>query len=260
VSSPRSQTIVVWLSLILFLIYGLSFGFLLRMVPLVSPSWDAEQVAQFYRERETLIKTGAMLCSWTGAFMIPLVSVITMQLIRVERRLTVWSVMTALGGAMMSLYLCLPPMFWGVAAYSVNRNPDITLLMHELANLTMTTTDQFYIFEWLGIAVVCFLPTVVKNSPFPRWYGYVTAWTAVMFEAGAIAFLPRKGVFAWDGLFVFWSPLVLFCGWILITVVLLLNKLKAQRLEAEAGTEQAFDLYTPAGQEDLDRGRAVAQA
>src|SRR5205814_10630967 len=97
----------------------------------------------------------------------------------------------------------------------------------------LVTTDQYYIFMWVAVVVIALRASTVKNSPFPRWYGYFTLWTAVMFEAGAIAFLPRTGPFAWNGLLVFWSPLSLFGAWIAVTAFLLLKAIRRQQEEAE---------------------------
>jgi hypothetical protein len=49
-----------------------------------------------------------------------------------------------------------------------------------------------------------------------------------MFEAGAIAFIPRSGPFARNGLLVFWSPLTLFSAWVGIQSYLVFKALNAQ--------------------------------
>jgi len=133
----------------------------------------------------------------------------------------------------MSVFLVLPPLFWGVAAFTPTRAPQVTAIMHELGMLTLTTTDQYYVFMWVAVVIICFLPTKVANSPFPRWFGYLTAWIALMFEAGAFAFLPRTGPFAWNGLLVFWFPLILFGVWIAVMCRLLLVSLTRQAHDAQ---------------------------
>jgi hypothetical protein len=230
--SERSQIAVVWWAIALTTMYGVSLVFLLHMVPPPSATLSANEVADFYREHATSIRVGAMIDGWCGAFMLPLSAVLAVQVARVEKG-RIWAVLTGLGGATMSLFLVLPPIFWGVAAFTPERAPEVTLLMHELALLTLVTTDQFFIFMWVAIVVVCFLPTTARHSPFPRWFGWFTAWTMIMFEVGAIAFLTRTGPFSWNGLLVFWSPLTLFGAWIAITSTLLLKALKRQRLEAQ---------------------------
>jgi hypothetical protein len=197
-------------------------------------------VARWYADRHDQIRIGAVIAGWCGAFMLPLAVVVAMQISRQERGRPVWSTLAVAGGAMMSLFLVLPPLFWGVAAFTPARAPEVTALMHELGMLTLVTTDQYYIFMWVAIAVICFMPTTVEHSPFPRWFGYLTIWIALMFEAGAIAFLPRTGPFAWNGLFVFWSPLSLFGVWIAVMATLLLKALKLQRESAEAQAAAAL--------------------
>jgi hypothetical protein len=59
-----------------------------------------------------------VIASWTSAFLIPLVAVIVVQMARVEAGRKIWTVLTAFGGAMMSIFLVLPPLFFGVAAYT----------------------------------------------------------------------------------------------------------------------------------------------
>jgi hypothetical protein len=231
--SERSQTILVWWAVVFAVIYGIVLWLLLDMVPPPSAKLSATQIAHWYAERHTQIRVGAVIASWTSAFMVPLAIVVAAQMSRQETGRKVWSAMTICGGTLMSIFLVLPPLFWGVAAFTPSRAPQITAIMHELGMLTLTTTDQYYVFMWVAVVVICWLPTSVSHSPFPRWFGYLTAWIAVMFEAGAFAFLPRTGPLAWNGLMVFWLPLILFGVWIAVMCNLLLRALKRQREEAQ---------------------------
>jgi hypothetical protein len=232
--SIRGQRVLVWWGLIFTAIYGVVLRFLLHMLPPPSATWSATQVAAFYTEHATEIRWGATIAGWTSAFMVPLAIVIAVQLSRHESGKPVWSIAAFAGGITMSIPLVLPPIFWGVAAFTPTRAPEITATMHELALLTLVTTDQYYIFLWVPVAVLALVPNTVVNSPFPRWFGYLTIWIALMFEAGAIAFNTRTGPFAWNGLLVFWSPLSLFGLWILVMSVLLFKALNAQAQELVA--------------------------
>ena len=235
--SERSQRAILWWGIALAIAYIAAFALLLQQVPLKNPAWTAEQVADWYTQNSTRIKWGAVICSWSGAFMMPILAVVAVQMARVETGgLKIWSVLSLVSGALMSLFLMLPPMFWGVAAYTAPRkDPEVTTLMHELASLTMTTTDQFYIFMWIGVTVICLRPAtqLIKNNPFPRWWGWLSLWITIMFEAGAIAFIPRSGPFAWNGLLVFWSPLILFSTWIAIQSWLIFRALRGQVAEPD---------------------------
>jgi hypothetical protein len=231
--SERSQVALVWWSLAFLVIYGLSIFFLLHMVPPPSPKLTPLEIAHFYVVHHTGIRVGAVVASWTSAFMVPLSIVVAAQMSRQESGRKIWSAMTVCGGSLMSIFLVLPPLFWGVAAFTTNRSPQATALMHELGMLTFVTTDQYYVFMWVAIVVICLTGTTVRHSPFPRWFGYLSAWIAFMFEAGAIAFLPRSGPFAWNGLLVLYIPLSLFGIWMVLMAYLLLSALKRQRAAPE---------------------------
>jgi len=235
--SEQSQRAILWWGIALAVIYTIALIFLLQQVPTKNPAWNAEQIAQWYAANQTKIKWGAVICSWTGAFMMPILAVVAVQMARVETGgWKIWSALSLVSGAMMSLFLMLPPMFWGVAAYTAPRkDSEVTALMHELATLTLTTTDQYYIFLWVGITVICLRPAtqLVKNNPFPRWWGWMSLWITIMFEAGAIAFIPRSGPFAWNGLLVFWSPLSLFGVWITVQSFLIFRALRLQSADPE---------------------------
>ncbi|MVU80758.1 hypothetical protein GPX89_26330 [Nocardia sp. ET3-3] len=233
--SVRSQRAILWWGIGLAVVYTVALIFLLQQVPTKNPEWSAEQVNAWYASNQGKIKWGAVIGGWTGAFMMPILAVVAVQMARVEKGgFKIWSALSLVSGALMSLFLMLPPLFWGVAAYSAPRkDSEVTTIMHELGSLTLTTTDQFYVFLWVGITVIALRPAtqLVKHNPFPRWFGYVSLWITIMFEAGAFAFVPRTGPFAWNGLLVYWSPLSLFGVWITLQCWLIFRALRGQEAE-----------------------------
>lgn len=229
--SERSQIAIVWWGIALTVIYSLSIVFLLHMVPPPSATLSSAQVAAWYTDHRTDILIGATICGWTGAFMMPILTVLAKQIARVEGgREPIWAWLSLVSGALMSLFLVLPPIIWGAAAFTADRSPDATGALHDLGMLTLVTTDQFYIFVWVAVSVMCWRPAtaLVPHTPFPRWWGYLSLWITIMFEAGALGFLTRTGPLAWDGLLVFWSPFSLFFVWIVIQCRLLLKALRGQ--------------------------------
>lgn len=228
--SERGQTIMIWWAMSFMVIYGFTLGLLLHMIPTPPATLDTDAVGAFYRDNNLSIRLGAIIASWTSAFMVPFSVVVAVQLRRLEPGVPVWSILQFAGGILMSIFLVLPPLFWGVAAYSPERAPEITALMHELGTLTLVTTDQFFIFQMVAIGYISFTQKADPNSPFPRWMGYLTIWAALMFEVGAIAFIPKTGPFSWNGLFVFWCPLTIFGFWVTVMSISMLAALRRQRL------------------------------
>lgn len=239
--SEKSQRAILWWGIGLALVYTVALIFLLGQVPTKDPSWSSQQVAAWYSDNHDKIRWGAVIAGWTSAFMMPILAVVAIQMARVETGgAKIWSALSLVSGALMSIFLMLPPLFWGVAAYTKDRvNPEVTAVMHELGTLTLTTTDQYYIFLWVGVSVLCFRSATAKvpNNPFPRWWGYLSLWITLMFEAGAFAFIPRSGPLAWNGLLVFWSPLSLFGVWISVQCWLIFRALRQQVAAKEAGAE-----------------------
>lgn len=226
--SASAQRALVWWAVAFTTIYGIALIFMIQMVPPPPPSWTADQVAAFYLNHAASIRFGSAIAAWTGGFMVPLAVVLSVQLARLEKGVPIWSISQLVGGAMMSIFLVLPPDFWGTAAFHPDRLADATSLMNDLANLTLVTTDQYYMFQLVPIIVVALSAAASPTSAFPRWYGYYTLLTGLIFEVGPLGFLFKFGPFTWRGLFVFWCPLTFFGAWIGVTAWLLLRAVKRQ--------------------------------
>jgi hypothetical protein len=232
--STRAQTTLIYWALAFSTAYFVSYYFLIKLLPLPSATLDAAKVAAFYTRNSIDIRVGAAICSWTGGFTIPLAIVIAVQMARLERGVPIWSIVQFAGGVMMSVFTVLPPLLWGVAAFTPTRPPEVTLVIHEFANLAFIATDQYFIFQNVALAVVCLTQKIDDKSPFPRWLGYLTLWAAFTIEVGVAAFLPKTGPFAWNGLFVYWVPIVMYGTWYTAVCVNLLNALKRQSRAAES--------------------------
>ena len=93
--SVRSQRAILWWGIALAIVYIVAFAFLLQQVPMKNPAWTPEQVAAWYVQNQTKIKWGAVITSWTGAFMMPILTVVAVQMARVETGgLKIWSVLS----------------------------------------------------------------------------------------------------------------------------------------------------------------------
>jgi hypothetical protein len=232
-TTERGQAILIWWGLIMMYVFGFTMWLGFDMVGPPSPKLTPDQVAAFYQDHNLAKRLAAMITSWCSAFAVPIQTVAAIQVARLEKlhgsSFPVWGIVTFASGILMSLFLVLPPLFWGVAAYTADRPAEVTTLMHELGMLTLTTTDQFYIFGMVGMTYVSLaIANHDKLSPFPRWMGFFTIWAAIAFEVGAFAFLPKSGPFSWNGVIVFWMPFVVYGTWITVLCVMLLKALKLQ--------------------------------
>ena len=232
--SERIQRIFLWITIVLISLYGASMVFLFHMFPPPSAQWSAQRIAEFYQEHGTEIRIGAVICSYAGSFLLPISVVIAVQIRRIETNSPIWSWLALTAGALTTVYLVSPTIIWGVTAYTPTRAPEITATFHEYGVLSIITTVQYFIFVVVAVVVICLTPTSVVVSPFPRWFGYFSAFCALIFELGAVAFLPRTGPFAWNGLLAFWIPFCVFGVWLSVLLVLLFKALGRQSAESES--------------------------
>lgn len=230
--SERGQAIMIWWGLVFMYIFGAAIWGLCHMVPPPDATLSPVEIAAFYTRYSGDIKMGATIASWTSAFMVPISTVIAIQMARLEQgSVPAWSILAFGGGILMSMFLVFPPIMWGVAAFMPERAPEATALLNQLANLTLVTTDQFYIFQMVAITYVSFTQKPTKHSAFPRWFGWYNLWTAILFEVGALAFMFKVGPFAWNGLIVFWFPFVGFGAWVTVVGIYMLKMLKKQQAD-----------------------------
>ena len=238
--SLRSQIFLVWWSLIFTAIFTLSLIFLLQIVPPPAPTLTSEAIKSWYLSHDTSIKAGAAVCGLTSAFFVPLSVVLGAQIRRHETGYPIWSQLTIISGGLTAMFLVLPPIAFGAAAFSPERSADATAIMHQFGLLMLISTDMWYVFMWAAIIVVCFRSNGVGNSAFPRWFGYFSIFSMTVFEFGVLSFVCRTGPFAWNGAVVWWAVFGIFLLWIIVAGVLLLKALKRQI--ADAGDESDADL------------------
>ncbi|MEQ8839151.1 MAG: hypothetical protein RID07_20265 [Lacipirellulaceae bacterium] len=231
--SERAQHLSIWCTLIMMFTFGWVLWGLLYMLPPPMATLSEVEVAAFYRANAFDIRLGAMIASWISAFGVPFAVVIAIQLARLEKQdspegAPVWSLLAFAGGILMTMFLVFPPIVWGTAAFTAERAPQLTTILHELGTLTLVTTDQFFIFQMIPIAIVSLRVKHDEYSAFPRWLGYFTLWAALVFEVGALAFMFKSGPFSWNGIMVFWAPLIVYGSWVTVTCVVILKALARQ--------------------------------
>jgi hypothetical protein len=122
-------------------------------------------------------------------------------------------------------------MWWLIAAFRPDRPPEITQMLDDTAWLQWVGGLTIYYPAVLTVAVAAFLDKS-KEPAFPRWFGYLSFWMAIVLLPGQAIFLFKTGVFAWNGLFSFWLAFAAFGAWFPIAFWLL--RRAVLRLEGRA--------------------------
>jgi hypothetical protein len=168
-------------------------------VPAGKPEVVSGEIVGFYRAQSATIRCGAALsCVTGGGFLLFVIiawrSDLPDRATRAGQR-PVWTWLTIVGGGVQAVVLALPMMWWGVAAYTAARVPNATAVVHELATLTWIASDQFLLMWIVPVALMSLGTSSMARSPFPRWCGSYTVFTAIVFEGGVLPYLLREWIF-----------------------------------------------------------------
>jgi hypothetical protein len=234
-ASAGTQRALIWLALGMAGLYFVSLIFLMQIFPPPAPNQSAAQVAETYAHSNFRFRTGVAVAIISGGFYLPWSMVIAVQMDRIEKRRSIWTMMQALTSAAGTWIFALPPLLWGAAAFNAHRSPEITTLMHELAFIVFYCASSFFPFQLVAVGVVSLSRNNVDpHSAFPRWLGWLSIWTAAVASEGFVGVMFNSGPFSWNGVFVFYLPLAVFTIWMIAMASMMLRAIGSQEKVAAA--------------------------
>lgn len=222
---------IAYLAMLLIGWWGIA-GFL----PLHEPSASAEEVAGFFADDVGRVRLGMVVVMWGAAIFIPFTATLADFVARFEGRngpLTRTMTMAGYANAMLTFY---PPLWWIVSTWRVDeRSADTTRLLNDIGWLQFIGGLSLIMPMFVVLAVVAFNDKNEKPT-FPRWFGYQSVMTFMLFLPDQLLFFFKTGPFAWNGVLGFWVPLTVFGSWFITIVVLMRRALLA---EAKTSGERA---------------------
>jgi hypothetical protein len=196
--NTRDQSICLWLVPAFGALFLIGFSIFPGFFPPLSPTMTAEQVAAFYRDNVAEIRSSMILLNVIGIGFIPFFMVIVVQMMRMGNptRAFAYSYLSAAasGGTMFALAnLC-----WLNAVARPERDPQLTMLLNDLAWFSLIAPVGFIITQNLLLALGIYMDA--RDKPvFPRWVGHFNVVTALLMVPGAFAIIHKTGPLAWDG-------------------------------------------------------------
>ena len=184
--------------------------------PPPSPTDSAQFYAAHYAGHLGGIRVAAMLLACSGSLYGALFAGVAAQVRRMEGGASgALTYMLLVSSAIAGATLFLSGLFFGLAAFRPEQSLDMLRMLTDLAwfELVMPGLPATLQAFAIGLAV---LGNTSATAAFPRWFGYLNLWFGVLFFPGMLVMIFKTGPFAWDGLFAFWFPAVLFCAWILL--------------------------------------------
>ena len=230
----RNQMVCVW-SGMTFAVLCLA-GFLIAdFIPPISPNLSAEEVAAIYQNNALSMRMAVLLIMTSGGFICGFAAVIAVQMKRIEGEVGALTLAELGAGSITGLVFVFAGVFWTAAAFRPDHSVEITRTLNDLGWITMLMTFAPFIVQNLSLGF-CILGDNREEPVFPRWVGYYNFWVAVLFVPGGLLTFFKTGPFAWDGLFVWWIPFMVFFSWYVSMFFIVRGVVKRQAVTEASGT------------------------
>jgi hypothetical protein len=127
----------------------------------------------------------------------------------------------------------LANIFFLVAAFRPERNPELIMLLNDMAWIVFIAPVGMIVGQnlLLGLAVYFDTGNSNPNPVFPRWVGHFSIATAVAIAPAALAGAFRTGPLAWDGLISFWLRNGAYAAFVVVMFFVLRAALHRQAVE-----------------------------
>lgn len=225
------EMILLWTLPVVGILWISAFMLFPGFTPPMSPTMSAQEVAAFYRDPGNLarIRFSMILFNWFCVGLIPILALIVLQMRRMAHRTPIFSyaiIACAAGGPTIFL---MANLFWLLAAFRPDRNPELTLLFNDLAWVTFSSQTGFLIGQSVLLALAIFLDR--QDRPvFKPWVAHFNLLVAVaLVPACFVGLAIDGGPIAWDGLLTFWVKNIAIGLWIVVMGVALGQTIRRQR-------------------------------
>ncbi|SCX03359.1 hypothetical protein [Mycolicibacterium fluoranthenivorans] len=195
--------------------------------PPMSPTMTAGVVAAFYADHTALIRFSQAAFNLCGIMVLPFFMVIVAQMKRMKGQSHVFAYCYLTAVVSGATIFALSNIFFLVAAFRPERNPDLIMLLNDLAWIVFIAPVGMVVSQFVLLALAVYFDD--RADPvFPRWVGHYALATAVAMVPAAGAAVFRTGPLAWDGLLSFWLRNGTFAAFVLVMFFVLRAALHRQ--------------------------------
>jgi hypothetical protein len=166
--------------------------------------------------------------------LIPFFMVIVVQMKRMATPSHVLAYCYLAAAANGATLLAIADIFWLVAAFRPERNPQLTQLLNDLAWLVFIAPVGMIVVANLCLALAVWLDARAQPV-FPRWVAPFSLVIAAAMAPASCAVVFRTGPLAWDGAISFWLRNIAFVLYIAVMFVVLRSAIARQAAEPIAG-------------------------
>lgn len=195
--------------------------------PPMSPTMTAGEVASFYADHTALIRFSQATFNLCGIMVLPFFMVIVAQMKRMTGQSHVFAYCYLTAVVSGATIFALSNIFFLVAAFRPERNPELIMLLNDLAWIVLVAPVGMVVSQFVLLALAVYFDD--RTDPvFPRWVGHYALATGIAMVPAAGAAVFQTGPLAWDGLLSFWLRNGAFVAFILVMFVVLRTALRKQ--------------------------------
>jgi hypothetical protein len=216
----RSQLICAWCSIAFAVVFTIGLWPLANFLPPMSPDLSAVDIAAIYKENTLTIRFGALVMMSSAVLMVPFLAVIATQIKRIEGEHSVLTVAQISGGTIGVVVFLVATVAWTTAAFRPDRSPELIMLLNDFGWIFFLMTFGTFVVQDFAVGFAI-LGDKGPDPIFPRWLGFYNLWVGVLFMPGGLLTFFKVGPFAWDGIFVWWLPFLVFFSWYLVMFAML---------------------------------------
>jgi len=237
----KIERVAVWSGPIGALVFFVGFWPIGHLMPVISPSASAAQIAEFWGHHTGQIQAGLFVCLLANVLWAPFFSLMPIRVARSEGRWGVLALMQALACISVWTGFMLTE-FWAItASFRPQRAPEITQTIVDLFYLPFVGGGEFTMVQVIPLGIVAFIDQS-KPRTFPRWYGYYCGWYLLLILPSLTLFFFKSGPLSYNGLIAFWLPAGLFGIWLMTTVYVLIKAMKTEEADIIESLTPAVEL------------------
>jgi hypothetical protein len=211
-----AQLVSLWMAAVFGVILLAAFLLFPGFFPPMPPDMTAGQVAAFYARHQAMIRLSMVTVNFCGIMLMPFFMVIVYQMKRMATPTQVLAYACLSAVVSGATLIALADLFWLVAAFRPDRDPQVTQLLNDLAWITFTVPVGMIIAQMVTLALAIRLDDQPRPV-FPRWVAAFNIAIAVAVAPSAFAAVFHTGPLAWNGAVSFWLRV---CAYVLYVAVM----------------------------------------
>jgi hypothetical protein len=182
-------------------------------LPPHQPGWSAEQITAIFVQHQTNIRIGMTMMALVTPLAWSFAAAISIQMKRIEGPEHPLATVQMAASTGTVVPIILAAYLWLVLAYRPELTPPAMIQL--INDFSWFLFIALFAPATLQVVVVgvCILSDKRSAPIYPRWVGFASLWSGVLFLPGALIPFFKHGPFTWAGLIGFWLPATVFFAW-----------------------------------------------